>query len=140
MKKNDKKIIFIILAIAIVYVLYKRLNKRYFFTNSSEKITVRKGDAFQLTFPWYVSTGPLMWWTFDNEDEIDIVEKVDEIYEPHESQTTTIFGTEIPNNLGGGGDNTFVYKAIKKGYQVMHWTRGKGTEKEIVRTIGIHVI
>ena len=140
MEKNNEKIILILLSIVILYVLYKKINRKYAFANSSEKITVRKGDTFELTFPWAVSTGPIMWWTFDNENEIDIVEKVDEIYEPHESQTTTIFGNEIPNNFGGGGDNTFVYKAIKKGYQVMHWTRGKGTEREIIRKIGIHVI
>lgn len=130
MKKNNK-IILTILAILLFYVLFKKPNKKFYFTDSTEKIKVRKGETFELTFPWYVSTGPEYWWTFDNENQINIVEKVDEAYEPSPGQT--------PGSVGGGGSKTFKYKAIQKGRQVMHWTRGKGTTNEIVRLIEIYV-
>lgn len=143
MKKKNKKFIWIVIAIAALYFLYKKLNGKFHFANSSEKITINKGDTFELTFPWNTSTGPSAWWTFDNENEIDIVEKIDENYQPDERsrpQTIEILGkTTTITPIGIGGDKTFIYKAVKKGYQVMHWTRGKGTMEEIVRTIGIHV-
>ena len=129
MKKNTKKIIWIASVIAILFVLYKKLNRKYYFTNSKEKVTVKKGQTFDLTFPWAPSSGPSQWWTFDNEGDIDIVEKVGEE-----------FISKTPSGMvGGGGDMVMKYKAVKKGTQTMHWTKGKGTERETVRTIGIQV-
>lgn len=125
-----KKIIYIAVVIAILYILYKKLNAHFYFANSKEKITVKKGETFELTFPWNISSGPSQWWTFDNEEDIDIVEKVGEE-----------FTSNAPNEIavGGGGTMVMQYKAVKKGTQTMHWTKGKGTERKVVRTIGIYV-
>ena len=130
MRKNNKTILLFALAIAAFYVILKKLNAKYHFTNADEKVSVKKGQTFELEFPFNVSSGPTQWWILENEKDIDIVEKIGDRYQ-----------SNVPIEMsGGGGTMFFKYKAVKEGTQTMRWTIGKGTYAEKTRTIGISVI
>jgi len=128
--KKKTTILIVALAVASIYAVLKKLNAKYHFTNADEKIVVKKGQTFELEFPWNVSSGPTRWWRLENEKDINIVEKIGDRF-----QSSAPAGT-----LGGGGTMFFKYKAVKKGIQTMIWTIGKGTYKEKTRTIGISVM